>query len=99
MCWSFVSVSRVWLYLCSLLLNVLDEESYLHGSSDLAPDGGHPGLVAQQGVHGDAVLDDQGGDGNERKHQHVQDEELLSTGSCGIDFVTSNSPDHTFHTL
>ena len=68
-------------HLRPLLLDVLDEESDLHGSPgksqllrastrlisllpDLPPDGRDPGLVAQQGVHGDAVLDDQGRDGD-----------------------------------
>ena len=31
----------------------------------LAPDGGHPVLVAEQGVHVHAVLDDQGRDGDQ----------------------------------
>ena len=86
-------------HLRSLFLDILDEDRNLHGSSDLLPDGGNSGGVGHQGVHGDAILDDQGRDGDQRQDQHVQDEELLSTGSCGIDFVTSNSPDHTFHTL
>ena len=48
---------------------------------DLPPDGGHPGLIAQQGVHGDAVLDDQGRDGDQWKDQHVEDEKFLSARS------------------
>ena len=68
-------------HLGPLLLDVLDEEGDLHGSPDLPPDGGDPGLVTEQGVHGDAVLDDQGRDGDQREDQHVEDEELLSTRS------------------
>ena len=68
-------------HLRPLLLDVLDEESDLHGSSDLPPDGGDPGLVAQQGVHGDAVLDDQGRDGDQWEDQHVEDEKLLAARS------------------
>ena len=63
---------------CPLLLDVLNEESDLHGPSDLPSDGGHSRLVAKKGVHGDTVLDDQSSDGNQREHQHVQDEELLA---------------------
>ena len=48
---------------------------------DLPPDGGDPGLVAQQGVHGDAVLDDQGRDGDQWEDQHVEDEKLLAARS------------------
>ena len=48
---------------------------------DLPPDGGDPGLVAQQGIHGDAVLDDQGRDGDQWKDQHVEDEKFLSARS------------------
>ena len=80
-------------------MNVLDEDSNLHRSSDLLPDGGDPGGVGHQGVHGDAILDDQGCDGDQWQHQHVQDEELLTTGSCWINFVTSHPPDHTLHAL
>ena len=76
-----------------LLLDVLDEDRDLHGAPDLPPDGGDPGLVAQQGVHGDAVLYDQGRDGYQGQDQHVEDEELLSAGSRGIDAVTANFPD------
>ena len=45
-----------------LLLDVLDEDGYLHGAPDLSPDGGHPGLVAKQRVHGHAVLNNQSRD-------------------------------------
>ena len=40
--------------LCPLLLNVLDEDRDLHGSPDLLPDGGDPGRVGHQAVHGDS---------------------------------------------
>ena len=30
---------------------------------------------------------------------HVQNEELLATWCCGVDFVTAHSPYHSFHTL
>ena len=86
-------------HLGSLLLDVLDEDRYLHGAPDLSPDCGDPGLVAKQGVHGDGVLYDQGGDGDERQDQHVQDEELLSAGSGGVDAVTANFPDSVGHSL
>ena len=86
-------------HLCSLLLDVLDEESNLHGSSNLLPDGGHPGGVTHQGVHGDPILDDQGGDGDEWQHQHVKDEELLTTWCGWVYLVTSNPPDGVLHTL
>ena len=44
-------------HLGPLLLDVLDEDGDLHGSPDLLPDGGHPGGVGHQGVHGDSILD------------------------------------------
>ena len=65
----------------------------------LSPDGGDPGLVSEEGVHGDAVLDDEGGDGDERQHQHVQDEELLSAGGGGVDAVAANLPHRVRHPL
>ena len=80
-------------HLGPLLLDVLDEDRDLHGAPDLPPDGGDPGLVAQQGVHSDAVLDDQGRDWYQGKDQHVEDEELLSAGSRGVDPVAADFPD------
>ena len=51
------------------------------------------GVLAQQSVHGDAVLYDQGRDGYQGQDQHVEYEELLSAGGGGIDAVTANFPD------
>ena len=56
-------------YLCTLLLDVLDEDGDLHGAPDLLPDGGHPGGVGHQGAHGDSILDDQCCDRDQRQHQ------------------------------
>ena len=70
-----------------------------HAYTDLAPDGGDPALVAEERVHGDRVLDDQGRDGDEGQHQHVQDEELLTIGSGGVNVVASNSPHRVLHPL
>ena len=67
--------------------------------SNLSPDGGDPGLVSEEGVHGDAVLDDEGGDGDERQHQHVQDEELLAAGGGGVDAVAAHLPHRVRHAL
>jgi hypothetical protein len=86
-------------HLCALLLDVLDEESNLHGSSNLLPDGGHPGGVPHQGVHGDPILDDQGSDGDFWQQQHVKDEELLTTWCCWVYLVASNPPDGVLHAL
>ena len=66
---------------------------------DLSPDGGDPGLVSEEGVHGDAVLDDEGGDGDEGQHEHVQDEELLAIGGGGVNVVAANPPHSVLHTL
>ena len=55
-------------HLCALLLDVLDEDGDLHGSPDLLPDRTDPGLVGHEAAHGDAVLDDQGRDWNQRQH-------------------------------
>ena len=56
-------------------------------------------LVAEERVHGDRVLDDQGRDGDEGEHQHVQDEELLAIGGGGVNVVAANSPHSVLHTL
>ena len=68
-------------------------------SCDLPPDGGDPALVAEESVHGDRVLDDQGRDGDEGQHQHVQDEELLTIGGGGVNVVASHPPHCVLHTL
>ena len=44
-------------------------------------------------------LDDQGSDGDEGQDQHVEDEELLTRMSCGVDLVASNSPSSVLQTL
>ena len=49
--------------------------------TDLVPNSLDPCLVSKQGVHGHRVLYNQGCDGDERKHQHVKDEELLTRRS------------------
>ena len=49
--------------------------------TDLVPYSFDPCLVSKQGVHGYRVLYNQGCDGNEWKHQHVKDEELLTRRS------------------
>ena len=56
-------------------------------------------LIAEERVHGDRVLDDQGRDGDEGQHQHVQDEELLTIGSGGVNVVASNPPHCILHPL
>ena len=68
-------------------------------NTDLPPDGGDPVLVAEECVHGDRVLDDQGRDGDEGQHQHVQDEELLAIGGGGVNVVAANPPHSVLHTL
>ena len=68
-------------------------------STDLPPDGGDPVLVAEERVHGDRVLDDQGRDGDEGQHQHVQDEELLAIGGGGVNVIAANPPHSVLHTL
>ena len=54
-------------------------------------------VLAQQSVHGDAVLYDEGRDGYEGQDQHVEDEELLTVGSGGVDVVTTHPPVHALH--
>ena len=66
---------------------------------DLSPDGWDPGLVSEEGVHGHAVLDDEGGDGDEGQHEHVQDEELLAAGGRGVDAVAAHLPHRVRHAL
>ena len=73
-------------------MDILDEKSNLHGPPDLSPDSGDPGLVPKEGVHGNAVLDNKGGDWYEWQHQHVEDEELLACLSGWIDLVAANRP-------
>ena len=45
------------------------------------------------------ILYDECRDGDKWQHQHVEDEELLSTGGGGVDLVTSYPPYHPFHAL
>ena len=47
----------------------------------------------------DAVLDDKSCDWNQGENQHMENEELLSVGSCWVDVVTADPPDCILHTL
>ena len=86
-------------HLIPLLLDILYEQSNLHGPLHLPPNGGDPGLVAKQWVHGDTVLNDQCSYRDERKDQHVQDKEFLSCSSGGVDLITTNTPGSVFQPL
>ena len=92
----------------------MDEHRDLHGAPDLPPDGGDPGGVDHQAVHGhtcqhvstqditkwsNTILYDEGRDGDQRQHQHVQNEELLAARGGRVDLVAAHPPYHTVHTL
>ena len=84
---------------------------HFHFHFHLPPDGGDPVLVTQQGVHVHTVLDHQGRDRDERKHlkqksqlkpfvyQHVENEELLTPRSGGVDLVAPHLPDRVLDVL